>query len=146
VPDGAITDDPVVSAEHGETYQAPVDPPVVGTEDGELRVAAGFAADALDTPYDADHHSSLELEDDEVTERIREALLADSLGSQYVDVLELATAGSTAMVSGIVEDLDIQDHLLGLIGAVSGITEVRDHLRLPEDAAGSGDVRVDEPE
>lgn len=136
VPDGDITADPSTAWLEGETYQAPVDPPVVGTDErGDPRVAAGFGADALADPPGPDTHRSEGYPDDEMTERVREALLADSLGSLYVDGLDIQTGDGVVLVSGIVEDLDIQDHLLGVVESVPGVTEVRDDLRLPDDGA-----------
>jgi osmotically-inducible protein OsmY len=64
---------------------------------------------------------------------VREALLADSVGSLYVDSLDIQTAGGIVRVEGVVEDLDLQDHLLGVVESVPGVTEVRDALRLPDD-------------
>jgi hypothetical protein len=146
VPDGEITSDPIVAAEHGEIYHPPVDPPVVGMEDGDLRIAAGFAPDARSEPYDEDHHRGTELRDDEVTERVREALLADSLGSQYVDRLAIGTSRGIVVVEGVVEDLDFQDHILDLVASVSGVVEVRDRLRFPDEPAGGAglDVRLED--
>jgi hypothetical protein len=145
VPPGEITSDPTIAAEHGQTYHPPVDPPVAGSEDGEPRVAAGFAPDSLSEPYDQDHHRSGELRDDEMTELVRETLLADSLGSQYVDRLAIGTSRGIVVIEGVVEDLDFQDHLLDLIASVPGVVEVRDRLRFPEEPAeGAGaDVRLE---
>lgn len=143
VPDGEITDDPIVAAEHGQTYHPPVDPPVAGMDDDDPRIAAGFGADALDGP--AGTPASGSPGDDDMTARVRDRLLADSLGSLYVDDLVIQTAGGVVSLSGIVEDLDIQDHLLGVVESVEGVDEVRDDLRLPEALAGSSgeDERVD---
>lgn len=136
VPDGDITADPSTAWLEGETYQAPVDPPVAGTnEHGDPRVAAGFGADVDADPAGPDSHRSVSYADDEMTERVRETLLADSLGSLYVDALDIQTAGGVVRIAGVVEDLDIQDHLLGLIAEVDGVTEVRDGLVLPDEGA-----------
>jgi hypothetical protein len=145
VPDGEITSDPVI-AEEGETYHPPVDPPVVGVEDdGDPRIAAGFGPEAAADPFDDDHRGSLETPLDDMAERVREALLADSLGSGYVDRLRIETSGSVARLEGVVEDLDVMDHLVGVVAEVPGITEVRDQLTLPAPSTGSGrDIRADD--
>jgi hypothetical protein len=144
IPDGEITDDPTVAWEEGEVYQPPIDPPIAGTEGDDPRIAAGFGQDEATDPPTEDSHRSLELADDEVSERVREALLADSLGSLYVDDLDIESAGGIVRLEGVVEDLDIQDHLLGVVESVSGVTEVRDRLRLPDEpVAGVPDDRGD---
>ena len=125
------TSDPTRPDEEGRTYVPPVDPPVAGSEDGQPHIAAGFGRDVDADPYDADHHRAAGLGDDEMSERIRERLAADSLGSEYADRLAIVTVGSTAVVEGVVEDLDVQDHILGLVAAVPGVEDVRDRL-LPE--------------
>ncbi|CAN5464350.1 hypothetical protein BH24CHL9_BH24CHL9_16710 [soil metagenome] len=144
ITDAGITDDPIIAAEEGQAYQAPVDPPIAGRHEDGARIAAGFAPHAQAEPYDADHHRALELGDDEMTARVRETLLADSLGSHHVDRLRLETVGGIARIEGLVEDLDVQEHLIGVVAHVTGITEVRDRLRLSEDdpQARGRDVRV----
>jgi hypothetical protein len=144
VPDGTITSDPLVASEEGETYHPPVDPPVVGVdEEGDPRIAAGFGPESDADPFDYDHQATLEPPVDAQTERVREALLADSLGSSYVDRLRIETIGSVAVLEGVVDDLDVMDHLVGIVAAVPGISEVRDGLTLPEDPVGAGrDTRV----
>src|SRR5690349_20933653 len=81
------TDDPNVAAEEGEAWIPPVDPPVVAdaSAPGGAVVAAGFGTTALDEPFDADHHGEALSEDDEVTARVREALLADARTSRLAD-------------------------------------------------------------
>jgi osmotically-inducible protein OsmY len=82
---------------------------------------------------------------DDMTERVRDALLADSLGNGYVDELRIKTAGSVAILEGVVEDLDVMDHLIGVVAQVPGISEVRDRLTLPGSASGSGrDIRAED--
>ena len=146
VPDGDITSDPLIASEEGEVYHPPVDPPVVGVEDdGDPRIAAGFGPESDADPFDEDHQATLEASADDMSERVREALLADSLGSTYVDRLRVETAGSVALVEGVVDDLDVMDHLIGVVAQVPGISEVRDRLSLPEAAEGSGrDIRAED--
>ena len=139
IPDGEITSDPLIASEEGEVYHPPVDPPVVGVEDdGDPRIAAGFGPEAGTDPFDLDHQRTLEPDEDEMTQRVHDALLADSLGSIYVDRLRIETVASVAFIEGVVDDLDVMDHILGVVAQVPGISEVRDRLTLPEPAAGSG--------
>lgn len=134
VPDGEITSDPTTSWLEGETYHPPVDPPVAGMEaDGELRIAAGFGPEGDADPAGPDARTVEIGADDDATQRVRDALLADSLGSLYVDVLDIQTADGVVRLEGVVEDLDVQDHLLGVVESVAGVTEVRDLLRLSDD-------------
>ena len=70
------TDDANVASEEGLTYIPPVDPPVVPDPDDPqgARIASGFGLSAEDEPYDLSHHSALLSSEDEMVERIREAL------------------------------------------------------------------------
>jgi len=122
------TSSPDVAAEEGETYVAPFDPPVVadrGDPEG-ARIAAGFGTSALDEPYDADHHTTSLPEDDEVSARVREALVADSRTSRLADRIDVETAGGTVVLRGTVDDLDDGDLLAEVASAVRGVTDVRD--------------------
>jgi osmotically-inducible protein OsmY len=74
----------------------------------------------------------LRIADDEMIERIRERLAANPLGSGYAEHLVLVSAAGVVAVGGFVDDLDVQDHILGIVSSVTGARDVRDHLRLPE--------------
>jgi osmotically-inducible protein OsmY len=74
----------------------------------------------------------LRIADDELIERIGERLAADPLGSEYAERLVLVSAAGVVAVGGFVEDLDVRDHILGIVSSVTGVRDVRDHLRLPE--------------
>lgn len=136
-----LTADTTEVEEEGQAYRPPDDPPIAAAPDGEPRVAAGFGGDAQSEPFDQDHHRTLTLEDDEATEQVREALLADSLGSEYVDRLRIERRGGVVLLEGVVDDIDMQEHLLDVASAVSGVTEVVDRLVLPE--APAGDLSAD---
>ena len=43
--------------------------------------------------------------EDEMTDRVREAMLADSLTSRYAEVLEIETDGGTVWLRGTVDDV-----------------------------------------
>lgn len=129
--DGETTN-PDVAAEEGLTWVPPIHPPVVadaGSVEG-ARIAAGFGTDAFDDPYDADHHGRLVPLDDEFSERIREALLADSASSRYADSLIIGTRGGKVVVRGVVDDIDDTDNVAAVIGNVTGVTEVVDELEV----------------
>lgn len=129
------TDDPDVAAEEGLVYVPPSDPPFhtdPSDPDG-IEVAAGPAAvSALDDPYDPDHVSTLLPDELELTARIREALRADAATTAYADRLIIGTRGSTAVVRGIVDDIDDSDSIVAVIERVSGIDEVIDETDLAD--------------
>ena len=123
------TDNPDVAAEEGLTYVPPTDPPVIpGDDQGSLVVAAGLGSTALDEPYDEDHHSDLLTDEDEMAARVREALRADSLTSDYADRIAIATRGDRVVLRGVVDDIDDTDNLVAVAQRVSGVTEVIDAL------------------
>jgi hypothetical protein len=124
------TDDPAEAAEEGLTWIPPVDPPVSGVENGDPRIAAGFGTTSLDEPYDEDHHRTALPAEDEVTARVREALLADSATTGYADSLDIDTEGGVVRVVGWVEDLEDEANILEVLGAVDGVYEVLNGLQV----------------
>lgn len=137
--DGLATDelragetiDPLIAAEEGLAWIPPTDPVVVPDDSPEgLRVAAGFGSTALDEPYDADHHSELLPAEDEVTDRIREALRADASTSGYADSLRIDTEGGVVEVRGLVDDILDSDNIVAVVSEVSGVVQVRDDIRV----------------
>ena len=127
------TDNPDVAAEEGLTWVPPVDPPVVAdatAEDG-IRIAAGFGTTAGDEPFDADHHGTGLPADDEVSARVREALLADARTSRLADRVEVETDGGTVTLRGMVDDIEDGDLLTEVASDVSGVTSVRDATDVP---------------
>jgi hypothetical protein len=124
------TDDPTEAAEEGLTWVPPTDPPVVAGRQGDPEIAAGFGVSATAEPFDADHHDELLWAEDEVTARVFDALRADALATQYVDDLQVDSAGSIVRISGIVDDLEDEDQILAVAGDVSGVTEVRSRIRV----------------
>jgi hypothetical protein len=127
------TSNPDVAAEEGEAWVPPIDPPVVADADARegVTVAAGFGLTAMDEPFDADHHSELLPADDEVSSRVREALLADSRTSRLAGSLGIETAGGVVIVRGVVDDLDDGDLIEEVASMVTGVTEVRDETDVP---------------
>jgi BON domain len=125
------TDDPNEAAEEGLTYVPPSDPPVIAGEAGEPEVAAGFASSAIDDePFDADHHSEAVTTDDEVSERVRDALRADAATSDYADAVDVETDGRVVILRGSVADLDDEDALVAVAERVAGISQVIDELEV----------------
>jgi hypothetical protein len=125
------TGDPEVAAEEGLTYVPPTDPPVVAGDDGQPEIAAGFSTSAIDhEPFDADHHSDALPEDDEVSERVRDALRADAATSQYADQVEVETDGRVVILRGSVADMDDEDALVAAAERVAGISQVIDELEV----------------
>jgi hypothetical protein len=127
------TDNPDVAAEEGEVWVPPVDPPVVADADAVdgIRIAAGFGTTAGDDPFDADHHGTALPADDEVSARVREALLADARTSRLADRVEVETAGGVVRLRGDVDDIEDGDLLVEVATEVSGITDVRDETEVP---------------
>ena len=112
------TDDPDVATEEGLAYVPPSDPPFrVDAEDPEGIEVAG----AIDDSGELD-----------LTARIRDALEADAATSAYADRLVIGTRGSTAVVRGIVDDVDDSDLIVAVIEGVDGIEEVIDETELAD--------------
>jgi hypothetical protein len=126
------TIDPNVAAEEGLAWIPPSDPVVVPDPDDPegLAVAAGFGSTALDDPYDLDHHDSFLSDESEMTDRVREALRADARTSRLADRLVIATIGSTAVIRGVVDDVEDSDLVEEVVSEVTGISEVRDETEL----------------
>ncbi|HEV7603635.1 MAG TPA: hypothetical protein VGO15_01645, partial [Candidatus Limnocylindrales bacterium] len=64
-------------------------------------------------------------------ERIREALRADSATSPFADELVIGVVGSTAIIRGVVDDVDDSDTIVAVVERVPGIDEVRDETVFP---------------
>jgi hypothetical protein len=123
------TDNPDVAAEEGLTYIPPSDPPVVPGAPGEGPVvAAGFGSDALEEPYDEDHHQSALTVEDEMEARVREALRADATTSDYADRVIIGAIAGRVVVRGTVDDIDDTDNIVAVIERVTGVVEVVEEL------------------
>lgn len=122
------TDDPNVAAEEGETWVPPVDPPVVAdaTAPDQMTIAAGFGETAQDEPFDADHHAEALTQDDEVTARVREALLADARTSRLAERVGVDTEAGTVTIAGTVDDIEDGDLLMEVASEVTGVADVVD--------------------
>jgi hypothetical protein len=127
------TDNADVAAEEGESWVPPVDPPVVADRDAPegVTMAAGFGSTASEEPFDADHHSTLLPADDEVSARVREALLADSRTSRLASSLDVEAAGGVITVRGTVADIEDGELIEEVASGVTGVSEVRDETDVP---------------
>lgn len=126
------TDDPEVAAEEGIPWVPPIDPPVVATPwSGDPVMAAGTGVSALDEEYDDDNSGVLLSEEGDLNERIREALRADSATSRLADTLVIGVVGSTAIIRGVVDDIDDSDTIVAVVERVPGIEDVRDETIFP---------------
>jgi BON domain len=127
------TSNPDVAAEEGETWVPPVDPPVVADRSAPegVTIAAGFGQTSMEEPYDADHHSSFLPVDDEVSARVREALLADARTSRLADQVGIETEAGVVTIRGTVDDIDDGDLLSEVATMVTGVTEVVDETDVP---------------
>ena len=125
------TGDPNIASEEGIPWVPPIDPPVVASDNPEgVEIAAGFAVSALDTPYDLDDRQEVLQSEDEMSNRVREALRADSSTTGYAGVLEIDTEGATVTIRGVVEDLEDEDNIVAVASTVTGIKDVVDELEV----------------
>lgn len=125
------TDDPLVAIEEGQTWVPPSDPPTVPSDDPQgIDVAAGTGVESSDERYDDDHRGGGDLDEGDLNSRIREAIRNDAATSVLADRLEIAVVGSTAILRGVVDDVDDGDTLAAVIEQVEGIDEVRDETEV----------------
>jgi hypothetical protein len=125
------TDDPLVAIEEGQTWVPPSDPPTVPSDDPQgIDIAAGTGVEGAIERYDDDHGGGGDLDEGELNARIREAIRNDAATSALADRLEIAVVGSTAILRGVVDDLEDGDNLAAVIEQVDGIDEVRDETEV----------------
>jgi hypothetical protein len=125
------TDDPLVAIEEGQAWVPPSDPPTVPSDDPQgIDIAAGTGVEGAGERYDDDHLGGGDLDEGELNGRIREAIRNDAATSALADRLEIAVVGSTAILRGVVDDLEDGDNLAAVIEQVDGIDEVRDETEV----------------
>jgi hypothetical protein len=125
------TDDAFEASDEGLTYVPPIDPPIVPSNNLEgVEIASGFGVSSLDEPYDSDSHDSFELGDDEMAARVKEAIRADSLTSEYAGAIAVEVVNGVVVLRGQVTDLEDSDNLIAVASFVEGVVEVVDKLRV----------------
>lgn len=126
------TDDPIAATEEGLAYVPPNDPPVVADSEADdgIDVAAGIGVSAESDPYDESHRGTDLDPESELNARIRQALRADAATSPLVERLIIGTRGSTAVIRGVVDDVDDADTITEVVSRVRGITQVVDETEL----------------
>ena len=127
-PREGMTDDPLVASEEGVPYDPPTDRVL---SEARVEVAGPDESDAGELERD----DSIQAEDrglprdDELQADVVEALRASDVPSG--DRIRVAAAGSTVIVSGEVESMEVLDEILGIVGDVRGVDEVVDQLTVP---------------
>jgi hypothetical protein len=118
-PPEGMTDDPIVAAEEG----VPWDPPLERIE-----------------PEDSDPAD--ELEADDTIQAVHEVPSGDRLRADVVEALRASDVvagdhllvavggGSTVVLSGRVESVDVLDEILGIVGDVPGVEDVVDEVEV----------------
>ena len=125
------TDDPMVATEEGVPYVPPMDRVV-----SEARGTAGVDVAGTD-PTDAGEleradgiqsPDGLPSRDDELGARVIEALRDSDVPAG--DRIRVAAFGSTVVLRGEVESIDVLDEILGIAGDVPGVEDVRDEVSI----------------
>ena len=118
-PPEGMTDDPIVATEEG----LPWDPPLERIE-----------------PEDSDPAD--ELEADDTIQAVHEVPSGDRLRADVVEALRASDVvagdhllvavggGSTVVLSGRVESVDVLDEILGIVGDVPGVEDVVDEVEI----------------
>jgi len=118
-PPEGMTDDPIVATEEG----VPWDPPLERIE-----------------PEDSDPAD--ELEADDSIQAVHEIPSGDRLRADVVEALRASDVvagdhllvavggGSTVVLSGRVESVDVLDEILGIVGDVTGVEDVVDEVEI----------------
>src|SRR2546426_298639 len=68
--------------------------------------------------------------EDEVTARVREALLADAATSGFAEDLQIDTVGGRVYLRGIVDDVEDTDNAAAVAAEVAGVVDVIDELEV----------------
>ena len=84
----------------------------------------------MDDPFDADHHDAFLSGEDEMSDRVREALRADAATTAYAGRLGIATEGGVVTLRGVVDDVEDSDAIAEVAARVSGVEEVRDETEV----------------
>jgi hypothetical protein len=123
------TDDPLVAQEEGVPWVPPLDRVIseARADEGGPDVAGTADDDAEELEREDDIQAFRRPpRDDELLSDVLEALRDSDVPAG--EQLRVAARGSTILVRGEVESVDILDEVLGLIGDVSGVDEVVDEV------------------
>jgi hypothetical protein len=128
-PSTGETDDPMVAQEEAVAWVPPLDRVISDArpEEGGRDVAgtAGDDAEELEREDDVQPYGR-QPRDGELLADVLEALRDSDVPAG--ERLRLAARGSTILVRGEVESVDVLDEILGLIGDVPGVDEVIDEV------------------
>jgi hypothetical protein len=131
-PPSGQTDDYLVAREEGVPYVPPTDRVVSEARLGEGGVdVAGTAADdagELERDDAVQPPTGEPPRDDELLADVIEALRDSDVPAG--ERLRVAVRDRTVIVRGEVESLDVLDEVLGIIGDVRGVDEVRDEVEI----------------
>ena len=123
------TVDVIAVVEEGETYFPPVDPPVRSNRNQNARVVGGFSAESLEEPLEPeDHPVRVELNDDELAERVMYALATDSYTADLN--IEVEVEDGVVYLHGKVRSLDDIEQAEQVAGSVPGIDDVEEDLEI----------------
>lgn len=122
------TDDFMVAIEEGITYVPPIDPPIVNDPDDpeSIQVAAGFGLSAEDPDDTSGDFDTARTGEDDMTARVRRALLNDSSTTHLAGRLTIVTVHGTVTIRGEVDDLDDTDNIVAVVSDLPDVEAVRD--------------------
>jgi hypothetical protein len=129
-PREGMTDDPLVATEEGVPYDPPTDR--VLSEARESESGADVAGTDETDAGELERNDAIQPEDgamprdDELQADVIEALRSSDVPAG--DRIRIAAAGSTVTVTGEVESVDVLDEILGIVGDVAGVEDVRDEV------------------
>jgi hypothetical protein len=125
------TDDPVVATEEGVPYVPPTDR-VISESRGPsgVDIAGTDPTDAGELERDAGIQppDSLPPRDAELAADVIEALRDSDVPAG--DRIRVSALGSTVVVRGEVESVDVLDEILGIVGDVPGVADVVDEVQI----------------
>lgn len=123
------TTDLIEVIEEGDTYFAPTDPPDVRRRLDNAQVMGGFAGTSLEEPdMPDDTPERLQGGDDEIAERVRYALAADSYTTDLN--IEVEVEDGIVYLHGKVGSLDDIEQAEQVAGSVPGVADVEEDLEI----------------
>jgi hypothetical protein len=126
------TDDPLVATEEGVPYVPPTDRVISEPRGPEgIDVAGADPTDAgeLEREDGIQPPDGLPPRDAELAADVIEALRDSDVPAG--DRIRVSALGSTVVVRGEVESIDVLDEILGIVGDVPGVEDVVDEVEVP---------------